>query len=180
LEDSCTHPLYRSRPNLASKSRLLACTYRPNFVRIGLLGLSPLRGETHKFYRTFNVGISCWRRLACRDKVEHGYTTTNLPRLPMALPNDIKPLLSSNDFWAKSFSQTLPFKSVADRQTNNKLSISPRQRLCARCKRHQTWHGNRGPRARSCTFKTFSSLTHGLVSQLGDGENLEITGPPQI
>ena len=35
-------------------------------------------------------------------------------------PTISKPLLSSNAFWAKSFSQTLPFKSVTDRQTNPK------------------------------------------------------------
>jgi len=26
--------------------------------------------------------------------------------------------------------------------------------------RHQTWHGDRGPRVRSCTSKTFGGLTH--------------------
>ena len=30
---------------------------------------------------------------------------------------------------------------------------------------HQTWHGNRGPRARSCTSKSFGGLTHSFAAR---------------
>ena len=63
-----------------------------------------------------------------------------------------KPFLYSNVFMAKSGKQTLTFKSVADRQKTQRIS-PPRRRV--KSKPHQIWHGDRGPRARSCTFKTF-------------------------
>ena len=30
---------------------------------------------------------------------------------------------------------------------------------------HQTWHGDRRPRARSCTSKTFGGLTHSFAAR---------------
>jgi len=43
---------------------------------------------------------------------------------------------------------------------------------------YQTWHGDRGPRARSCTSKTFGSLTHSFAAR--GAENLGVTGTPHI
>jgi len=40
-----------------------------------------------------------------------------------------------------------------DGQTDNQTFWPPRRRV--KLKPHQTWHGDRGPRARSCTSKTF-------------------------
>ena len=40
------------------------------------------------------------------------------------------------------------------------------------------WHGDRGPRARSCTCKTFGVWR--IVSLLGGAENLRITRPHQL
>ena len=44
--------------------------------------------------------------------------------------------------------------------------------------RHQTWHGDRGPRARSFTSKMFGGLTHSFAA--GATENLMVTRPRQI
>jgi len=63
-----------------------------------------------------------------------------------------KPFLYSNAFIAKLGEQTLTFKSVTDRQKAQRFS-PPRRWV--KSEPHQTWHGDRGPRARSCTFKTF-------------------------
>ena len=40
-----------------------------------------------------------------------------------------------------------------DKQTKNSTFWPPRRRV--KSEPHQTWHGDRGPRARSCTCKTF-------------------------
>ena len=63
-----------------------------------------------------------------------------------------KPFLYSNAFITKSGEQTLTFKSVTDRQKTQRFS-PPRRWV--KSDPHQTWYGDRGPRARSCTFKTF-------------------------
>ena len=66
-----------------------------------------------------------------------------------------KSRLSSNGFLAKSFSQTLPFKSVKDKQTKQKTTVLVPRRH-AKSEPYQTWHGDRGPWARSCISKTHS------------------------
>jgi len=43
---------------------------------------------------------------------------------------------------------------------------------------HQTWHGDRGPRAHSCTSKT--SGVRRIVSPIGGAENFGTTRPPQL
>ena len=75
---------------------------------------------------------------------------------PSPYPTASKSFLYSNVFMVKSGAETLTFKSVTDRQKSSTLSDP-----------HETWHGDRGPRARSCTLKTFGGLTHRLVLPLG-------------
>jgi len=55
----------------------------------------------------------------------------------------------SNAFCAESFSQTLPFKNVTDRQTDKNSTFWLSRR------RAKSEHGDRGPRARSSTYKRF-------------------------
>jgi len=76
-------------------------------------------------------------------------TGAQLPTYPY--PTASKSFLYSNAFMAKSGAQTLMFKSVTDKPTDRlkKLNVSMKS------KPHQTWHGDRGPRARSCASKTF-------------------------
>jgi len=47
-----------------------------------------------------------------------------------------------------------------------------------KCKPYQTWHGDRGPRARSCVSKTFGVWR--MVSPLGGTEYLGMTRPCQL
>jgi len=73
-------------------------------------------------------------------------------------PTASKSFLYSNAFMPKSGEQTLTFKSVTDRQSvtdkqKNQRFSPPRRRV--KSEPHQTWHGDRGPRARSCTSKMF-------------------------
>ena len=94
----------------------------------------------------FSVVANYWQQ---SDKFEHGCTTTNLP-----LSNGIKIVSDSNAFIAKSGAQSLTFKSARNKQTDKqtkKLNVflPPRRRV--KSEPHQTWHGDRGPRARSCT-----------------------------
>ena len=79
-----------------------------------------------------------------------------------------KSFLYSNTFMAKSGEQSLTFKSVTDRQSvtdkqKNQRFSPPRRRV--KSEPHQTWHGDRGPRARSCTSKTFGGLTHSFAAR---------------
>ena len=69
-------------------------------------------------------------------------------------PTASQSFLFSNVFLAKSSAQTLTFKSVTDRQKTQRFS-PPRLRV--KTEPHQTWHGDRGPRGRSCTSKTLGS-----------------------
>jgi len=56
-----------------------------------------------------------------------------------------------------------------DRQTDNRQTDKKTQRFWPLWRRvksesHQTWHGDRGPRARSCSSKTFSGQTHSFAA----------------
>jgi len=91
-------------------------------------------------------------------------TGAELQTLPY--PTASKLFLYSNTFVAKSGVQTLTFKSVTDRQTNRQKTQRfwpPRRRV--KSEPHQTWHGDRGFRARSCTSKTFGRLTHSFTAR---------------
>ena len=79
-------------------------------------------------------------------------------------PTESKSFLYSNPFTVKSGAQSVTFKSVTDRQTNKKQRFWPPRRR-VKSEPHQTWHGDRGPRARSCTSKTFGGLTHSFAAR---------------
>jgi len=55
----------------------------------------------------------------------------------------------------KSGAQSLTFKSVMNRQTDKKTQRFWPPRRQVKSEPHRTWNGDRGPRARSCTSKTF-------------------------
>ena len=75
-------------------------------------------------------------------------------------PTASKSFLYSNAFMVKSGAQTLTFnsltdrKSVMDRQNNSTFFAAP---AAGEIRAHQTWHGDRGTRARSCTSKARST-----------------------
>jgi len=102
-------------------------------------------------------------------------------------PMASKSFLYSNAFTAKSGTQTLTFKSVTDRQTKKQTDKQtdrqktqrfwpPRRQV--KSEPHQTWHSDRGPRARSC--RSLKLLGSDTVSPLGGAQNLGITRPFQL
>jgi len=55
------------------------------------------------------------------------------------------------------------WRSKADKQTKKTQRFWPHRRR-VKYKHHQSWHGDRGPRARSCTC-TFGGLTHSFAAR---------------
>jgi len=146
-------------------SRLTVYVYVPNFVSIGLLcGL--WRHKTH-FLPYFGL-----RHLVVSpvgSNLRKLSTGAQLQTFPY--PTVSKSFLYSNAFMAKWGAQTLTFKRVTDRQQTDKQTYRqktqrfwpPRRRV--KSKPHQTWHGDRGPRSRSCVSKTFWDLTHSFADR---------------
>ena len=156
----------------------------PNVVRIDLF-CRPWKAKETLIVSTFSTLTSCG---GTTSNVE---TNLNVGAQLQTFPytTTSKPLRSSNAFSAKSFSQTLPFQSVMERQpdknstllTSNAFwmksfsqtlpfkSVTDKQtktqhfwfpRKSAMSESHWTWKGDRGPQARSCTSKAFGRLTH--------------------
>ena len=85
------------------------------------------------------------------EKVEHSAQLETFP-----YPTVSKSFLYSKVFMAKSGAQSLTFNSATNKQTDKQKTRrfwSPRRLV--KSEPHQTGQGDRGPRARSCTFKTF-------------------------
>jgi len=60
--------------------------------------------------------------------------------------------------------QTFRYPTVqTNRQTKTQRFWPPRRRV--KSEPHQTWQSNRGPRACSCTSKTFGGLTHSFAAR---------------
>ena len=145
-------------------SRPAAYAYLRNFVSIGLFR-RPVAVKNPTFCRFWTSafsGIANWQQ---SEKVEHGCTTTSLP-----LSNGIKIVSLLQRFHGeigRTISHVQKPDEQTDKQTNKKTQRFwlPRRRV--KSEPHQTWHGDRGPRARSCTSKTLR-----IVSPLGGAENL--------
>ena len=151
-------------------SRPTVYAYVPNFVSIGLF-CRPLAAKKTYFLSIFAIFwtsafsvVANWQQ---SDKVEHGCTTTNLP-----LSNGIKivsvlhrlrgEIGRTNSDVQKRDGQT---DKPTNRQTDKKTQRfwPPRRRV--KSEPHQTWHGDRGPRARSFTSKTLRGLTHSFAAR---------------
>ena len=90
-------------------------------------------------------------------------------------PTASKLILHSNAFMAKSGEQSLTFKSVTNKQTSRQTDRQtdsqkktqrfwpPRRRV--KSEPHQTWHGDRGPRARSFTSKMFDGVKQSFAAR---------------
>ena len=122
-------------------------------LRLDRFILSPCGGEKPPFFAIFLTsafsGVTSWQQ---SEKVEHGCTTTNLP-----LSNGIK-VVSVLQRLHGEIGHTNSDVQKHDRQTNKQTDKqTDRQKtfLEVKSEPHQTWHGDRGPRARSCTSKTF-------------------------
>jgi len=96
------------------------------------------------------------------EKVEHRCTTTNLP-----LSNGIKIVSVLQRHHGESW-RTISDVQKRDEQTDRQRNRQKSQRFWpprVKSEPHQTWHGDRGPRARSCTSKTFGGLTHSFAAR---------------
>ena len=125
--------------------------YPPNFVSIGLFCRLLLAKNTicAVFWSSAFSVVANWQQ---SDKVEHGCTTTNL------LISDVQ----------KRDEET-------DRQKNSTFLATP---AAGEIRATPNLHGDRGPRALSCTSKTFGGLTHTFAAR--GTANLGVTGHPQL
>jgi len=145
-------------------SRPLVYAYVPNFVWIGLF-CHPLLAKNPSFCCFFGLQHLVLSPIGnSLTKLNTGAQLQTFP-YPMAS----KLFLYSNAFIAKSGAQSLTFKSVTNRQTdketNKKLNVfwPPRRRV--KSDPQQTWHCDRGPRARSWTSKTFGGLMQSFAAR---------------
>jgi len=115
------------------------------------------------FWTSVFNGVASWRQ---SEKVEHACTTTNLPlskgvkivsvlqRLHGEIGRKISDLQKRDE---QSNKQT-------DRQTDKNSTFLAAQ-AAGEIRAPPTWHGDRRPRARSCTSKTFGGLTHSFAAR---------------
>ena len=148
-------------------SRPTFYAYMPSFVSIGLF-CRPLAAKTPNFYQFLRFfGLPHLVLSPIGNSLTKLNTDAQLQTFPY--PTASKSFLYSIAFMAKSGAQTLTFKSVTDKQTNRQTDKKtqrfwpPRRRV--KSDPHQTWHGDRGPRARSFTSKTFRGLMHSFAAR---------------
>ena len=142
--------------------------YAPNFFSIRLF-CRPLAAKSQNFcvfWTSAFCDVASWQKY---EKVEH---STDAQLQAFSYPTVSKCLLYSNAFLAKSYAQSLTFKGVTDRERDKNSTF------WVKCDLHQTWQGDRGPWARSCTSKTFEGPTHTFAAR--DGENLGVIRPHQL
>ena len=167
LGGSCTDPLLPMR----AKSGVLQLTHSTRLhVKICLdrFILSLSGGEKPQFLPFF--GLRHLVMSTVGGSLRKLNTGAQLQTFPY--PTASKSFLYSSVFMVKSGAQTLTFKSVTsqawqekrDGQTKKTQRFSP-PRWRMKSNRHQTWHGDRGPRARSFTSKTFGDLTHSFAAR---------------
>ena len=144
--------------------------YVPNFISIGLFCCGPLLAKNFTIFADF-FGLRHLVMLPIGSNLRKLNTGAQLQTLPY--PTASKWFLYSNAFMAKSGAQSLTFKSVMDRQTRfwplwQRLKPSL-TKLCTVI---------RGPRACSCTLKTFRGTTHSFAT--GGCSKFEGNPTPQL
>ena len=146
-------------------SRPMVDVYLRNFVLIGLF-CRPVAAKYPNFCRFWTSAFSDVANWHQSQKVEHRCTTTNLP-----LSNSIKivsVLQRLHGEIGRTNSDLQKRDGQTDKRTNKQTKRQKTQRFWpprrqVKSEPHQTWHDDRGPRARSCTSKTFGGLTHSLT-----------------
>jgi len=97
------------------------------------------------------------------QKAEHKYTSTNLPLINGIKIVSVLPIfqhfqrqrLCARFRHEGEIGRTISDVEKRDEQTNEKTQRFWLPRRLVKSEPHQTWHDNRGPRASSCTSKTF-------------------------
>jgi len=114
-----------------------------------------------RFFFDFGIsGVAYWQQ---SEKVEHEWTTTNLPllngiQIVSVLQHLHCELRRVNCDVQKRDGQT-------DKQTDKETQRFWLSEWRVKSEPHQTWHGDRGPQTRSCTSKTFGDLTHSFTAR---------------
>ena len=134
----------------------------PNFVWIGLF-CRPLAAKTP-------ISADFWTSAFSVSTVGGSLRKLNISAQLQTFPYPTasKSFLYSKAFMAKSGAESLTFKRLPNKQTNRQTNKQKTQRFWPLRRRvtsepHQTWHGDRGPRARSCTSKTFPHTMHSFA-----------------
>jgi len=150
IADSCTDPLLPMRAKFNALEQIRSVRLRAKFHlnRFILLPSGIEKPQFLPFFRLWHLVVSPFG--SNLRKLNTGVQLQTFP-----YPMVSKSFLFSNAFMAKSGAQTVTFKSVTDRQTDKKLNVfgCPRRRV--KSEPHQTWRGDRGPRACFCVRKLF-------------------------
>jgi len=138
-----------------SYSRPAVHVYLRNFVSIGLY-CRPAAAKNLNFCRFWISAFSVVANCHQSQKVEHGCTITNLPLSNGIIIVSVLQRLHgeigrTNSDVQKRDGQT---NKQTYRQTDKKTQRFWPLRRRVKSEPHQTWHGDRGPRARSCTSET--------------------------
>jgi len=159
-------PYYRWEPNLVCYSWPTANAYVSKFVSIGLFYRS-LAAKNPNFCRFF--GLRHLVMSTVGGNLRKWNTGAQLQTFPY--PTASKSFLYFNilhgeigrtNWRSKAWRHKRDRKSVTDKQKNSTF-FNARWRM--KSDRHQTWHGDRGLRARCFTSKTFGSLTHSFAAR---------------
>jgi len=171
----CRLPVAK-KPQLWANFKFWGLLYQPPFIYEGQIWcaiVDPQRTFTCQNLSRSVYSIALWRRkppqflpffglLHLVRKLNTGIQLQTFP-----YPTASKSFLYSNVFMVKSGAQSLTFKSVTDKmrdgQTKTQRFSPPRRRV--KSDSHQTWHGDRGPRALSCISKMFGGLMHSFAAR---------------
>ena len=154
---------YRWGPNLICYSRPRVYAYAPDFVSIGLF-CRPLLAKNPNFCRFFELRhlvvspiSSSLRKLNTGAQLQAFPIQRHQNRFCTPTPSRRN---RAHNLWRSKAWRT---NRQTDKQTKDSTFWPPRRRV--KSEPHQTWQGDRGPRARSFTSKTFGGLTHSFATR---------------
>ena len=143
-------------------SRPTVYAYLPNFVSIGLF-CRPLAAKNPQFLPVFGL------RHLVMSTIGINLRKLNTGTQLQTFPNGIKivsVLQRLHGDIGRTISDVQKRVEQRDRQTNrHKNATFLATPAAGEIRTHQTWHGDRGPRARSCTSKTFGGLTQSFAAR---------------
>jgi len=157
---------YRWGPNLVCYSRPIIYAYLANFVSIGFCVVLWWRKTQILPFFYFGIYWCCqlaavwesWTRL-------HNYKSSPIQRYQNRFCTPTSSWRNrAHNVWRSKAWRT---NRHTDRQKTQRF-WTPRRR--AKSEPYQTWHGDRGPRARFCTSKPL--VVWGTISPLGGAESL--------
>ena len=148
-------------------SRPAVYAYVPNFVSISLF-CRPLAAKTPNFGHILPYfGLRHLVVSPIGNSLTKLNTDAQLQTFPY--PTVSKSFLYSKERLHGEIGRTISDVQMRDEQTNRQTDKKTQRfwppRRQVKSEPHQTWHGDRGPRARSCSSKTFGGLTHSFAAR---------------